>query len=81
MVGVLLPVTGLFHDLGQDLPLAGLVQNGLVVLVFIGGHFLGQIHTLQEEVQQLVVYGIDFFANLRKFHGYPPTVSLKSRRR
>ena len=76
VIGVTLLVPGLLCDLGQDLSLPLLVQNGEMMLVFIGGHFLGQVHTLQEKLQQLVVHGVDFRADLRKFHGFPPKVSL-----
>ena len=75
VVGKALPVAGLLRHLGQDLPLPLLVQNGLVVLVLIGGHLFGQVHPLQKQVQQLVVHGIDLFPNLRKFHDYPPIIN------
>ena len=76
MVGILLLLPGLFRDLGQNFPLPLLVEDGQVVLVFIGGHFLAQGHALEKEVQKLVVHSVDFDANIRKFHGFPPKVNL-----
>ena len=81
VIGVALLVTGLGCYLGKNFALALLVQNGQMVLVLVGGHFLGQGHPLQEQIQQLVVHGVDFRANLRKFHDYPPIINLAARRR
>ena len=81
MVGVALLVAGFLRDLGQDLPLPLLVQNGLVVLIFVGGDGFGQLHALQKQRQQLIIHDVDLFANLRKFHDFPPTVNLTARRR
>ena len=41
------------------------------MLILVGGHFLRQGHALQEQLQELFVNSVDFFANLRKFHGAP----------
>ena len=81
VIGKTLLFPGLLGDLGQDGPLPLLVQDGEMVLVLIGGHLLGQVHALQEQVQQLVVHRVDLLANLRKFHDFPPIVSLAKRRR
>ena len=76
MVGIAFLLPGLLRHPGQHRPLPLLVEDGQVVLIFIGGHFLRQGHALQEQLQELVVNGVDFFANLRKFHGAPPIKDL-----
>ena len=81
VIGVALLIAGAFRDLGQDFPFPLLVQNGEMVLVFVGGDGLGQLHALQKQRQQLLIHGVDLFANLRKFHDFPPTVNLTARRR
>ena len=40
---------------GEDLALAGLVENGKMAFVFIGSHFFGKSHTLQKQLQQLLM--------------------------
>ena len=77
VVGIALPLTGLFGDLGQHGPLPLPVQNGQVVFILIGGDLIGQIHPLEEELQELVVHLVNVLANFRKFHDCPPIVSLR----
>ena len=73
VVGVALPgLAGLFRDLGQHGALPLLIQNRLLVGVFIGRHLIGQGHALQEELEKLVINGVDFYADIRKFHDFPP---------
>ena len=80
VVGVALPgVSRLFGDFGQNGALPFLVQNGLVVGVFVGRHLIGKGHALQEELQKLVIDLVDLRADLRKFHGFPPVTDLRER--
>ena len=81
MVSVALFLPGLLRHPGEDRPLPLFVEDGEVVLIFVGGHFLRQVHALQEQLQKLIVNGVNFFTDLRKFHDFPPTVSLTARRR
>jgi hypothetical protein len=81
VIGVSFLVAGLLRDFCQDLPLPLLVEDGQAVLVFVGAHFVGQLHPLEEQLQQLVIHGVDFHADFRKFHDYPPIVYLAVRRR
>ena len=76
MVSVAFLLSGLFRHPGQDCPLPFLVEDGQMMLVFIGGHFLRQGHALQEQLQELVVNGVNFFSNFRKFHDAPPIKDL-----
>ena len=46
VIGVPLPIPGPLCHLGQDLPLPLLVEDGQMVFVLIGGHLLGEGHTL-----------------------------------
>ena len=80
VVGIPLPLPGFLRHLGQDGPLPLFVQNGQMVRILVGSHLVGQVHALQEQVQQLLVHCVDLLANLRKFHDVPPIINLTARR-
>ncbi len=80
VVGIPLPLPGFLRHLGQDGPLPFFVQNGQMVRILVGSHLVGQVHALQEQVQQLLVHCVDLLSNLRKFHDVPPIINLTARR-
>jgi len=51
-----------------------------MVRILVGSHLVGQVHALQEQVQQLLVHCVDLLSNLRKFHDVPPIINLTARR-
>jgi hypothetical protein len=65
-------VPHLRRHLGTDIiqlgPLPARIQNGEIVLFFIGGDFGGNLHTLQEQLDQLIVDLIDFHTVIFQIH-------------
>ena len=51
-------------NLGEDLVFALLVENGNAAFFFVVADLLGAVHPALEQVDKLIVYSVDFNADL-----------------